>query len=731
MAAFQGFKVHAGNGFISGGPHRKEFTVSFSSRYHLDCLTPPLREVPEGDWYCEACKPIVQAQYVDDIIMISSGDSESQEDRGEEEDRDYRPNNSLQRFELSLSSSELDVTGSDFDNDDNDNGSASGSEVSLKLDSEPDSELESESESSSTVVAGSANQTRNAPPSSPSPSPSSSEDSIIEIVEVSKPKKKPKRTLTFDPLLPSNHQTPTFSRDPLLSRGKKAVFRSSGKVLSGTSHSLDPLQSSHSHYQRLQKLEADREAEEFVDIESTDSEVVPKGRSRVHSNLDFTSPSTSDASCIDVFGRQRRRRQNVLFSDEESASEEGEFGVGGGRKGKSPISSGRGKVVRRKGLKSRTGTESSDALQSLCNDNLIPPSHTLSSSRSLPGLTSPLGWASGDVGGGERSPNHTASDSSPLRLPNGLKWPVEDEVTRFEEPMGIDGKGRQQQQQQQQQQRKRKRRRRRRKPVRTANTTAATGVKKRRVTRKRRRNEVGNLLLAAQSLSASGRHSALARTAATHTFMRNVMREAVRESYRHDNLLEGLEWARAVLARSHSTVAAPTTPGRSEFVSNLSTPTSSGYVVRGGRKQATTATASSTNNDERCNHGTTPTPADRLYGFTPSRSRHMLCPSQVSSGATATTTKGATPLFLSGKGCVTAKDRRISAEVQRRLPTKRRRRNLSQVLVTPVKLGGLVRSSPKSFDKQMIRDYLQKLDWNKTPPAPILPAEISQKTAKK
>ncbi|MBE8190024.1 MAG: phosphoribosylaminoimidazolesuccinocarboxamide synthase [Candidatus Thioglobus sp.] len=40
-------------------------------------------------------------------------------------------------------------------------------------------------------------------------------------------------------------------------------------------------------------------------------------------------------------------------------------------------------------------------------------------------------------------------------------------------------------------------------------------------------------------------------------------------------------------------------------------------------------------------------------------------------------------------------------------------------------------SSPKSFDKQIIRDYLQKLDWNKTPPAPKLPAEIIQKTAKK
>lgn len=40
-------------------------------------------------------------------------------------------------------------------------------------------------------------------------------------------------------------------------------------------------------------------------------------------------------------------------------------------------------------------------------------------------------------------------------------------------------------------------------------------------------------------------------------------------------------------------------------------------------------------------------------------------------------------------------------------------------------------SSPPSFDKQFVRDYLETLDWNKQPPAPQLPAEIVQKTAEK
>ena len=42
-----------------------------------------------------------------------------------------------------------------------------------------------------------------------------------------------------------------------------------------------------------------------------------------------------------------------------------------------------------------------------------------------------------------------------------------------------------------------------------------------------------------------------------------------------------------------------------------------------------------------------------------------------------------------------------------------------------------VGESPKSFDKQIVRDYLETLDWDKTPPAPKLPESISQKTAEK
>lgn len=42
-----------------------------------------------------------------------------------------------------------------------------------------------------------------------------------------------------------------------------------------------------------------------------------------------------------------------------------------------------------------------------------------------------------------------------------------------------------------------------------------------------------------------------------------------------------------------------------------------------------------------------------------------------------------------------------------------------------------VGTSPPSFDKQYVRDYLETLDWDKTPPAPRLPEEVIKNTAAK
>jgi phosphoribosylaminoimidazole-succinocarboxamide synthase len=39
--------------------------------------------------------------------------------------------------------------------------------------------------------------------------------------------------------------------------------------------------------------------------------------------------------------------------------------------------------------------------------------------------------------------------------------------------------------------------------------------------------------------------------------------------------------------------------------------------------------------------------------------------------------------------------------------------------------------SPPSFDKQFVRDYLDTLDWDKTPPGPSLPPDVIARTAEK
>jgi len=40
-------------------------------------------------------------------------------------------------------------------------------------------------------------------------------------------------------------------------------------------------------------------------------------------------------------------------------------------------------------------------------------------------------------------------------------------------------------------------------------------------------------------------------------------------------------------------------------------------------------------------------------------------------------------------------------------------------------------SNPPSYDKQFVRDWLESTGWNKTPPAPALPADVAQRTSEK
>ena len=42
-----------------------------------------------------------------------------------------------------------------------------------------------------------------------------------------------------------------------------------------------------------------------------------------------------------------------------------------------------------------------------------------------------------------------------------------------------------------------------------------------------------------------------------------------------------------------------------------------------------------------------------------------------------------------------------------------------------------VGTSPASFDKQFVRDYLESIRWNKQAPAPALPDDVAERTQAK
>ena len=53
-----------------------------SIRYHLECLEPPLDEVPEGNWYCPQCEPIVRrsCELISDAALSADSANEESDD---------------------------------------------------------------------------------------------------------------------------------------------------------------------------------------------------------------------------------------------------------------------------------------------------------------------------------------------------------------------------------------------------------------------------------------------------------------------------------------------------------------------------------------------------------------------------------------------------------------------------------------------------------------------------
>ena len=176
-----------------------------------------------------------------------------------------------------------------------------------------------------------------------------------------------------------------------------------------------------------------------------------------------------------------------------------------------------------------------------------------------------------------------------------------------------------------------------------------------------------------------------ARTAATNTPRRQAMREAVRESYRHDNHEEGLRFAREILAKqgrtldtgsAHTHSDKPTTGPAAASMGNgneyVTTPTrggssrsitpQSGYVEKSPRKVSS--------NEDQLRHPVSSIPE------TPPSTMSSRYGNQIRLVSDSNATSPSTSSF---EYCM-----RIMDEVKRRTVTTRK--TLSSVLVTPVQI---------------------------------------------
>lgn len=416
------------------------------------------------------------------------------------------------------------------------------------------------------------------------------------------------------------------------------------------------------------KLE--EEVIEIIDSDS-DSDVFSKKRSQVHSNKDLSSFS-SDASGMLRVGEsttEKRKQKRSVFSEDSVSEDEVTIIDDWPPTANSPTSP--EKSVKSGVAEVPEAKPTNTSKQRALNDHHFPSNSSTiqpSASEHLDSVAAPPSLQLNHHASEKRFPSIRETDCNDQCLLHG-----ESSAT----PTAEEGANRNEHQRIPIQKWNRGKRRRKRKIVSTnkANSTSGrrtpSSVKRKRRRRRKRRKICWNVSPIA-ALGSVGPRSR-ARTAATHTPMPNAMRAAVRESLKHDNQMEGLEWARTILAKAANIC----TPRRSNFFQNFPTleqlPPPQSHV-----KEDLHAVS-------------------RMYGFTPSRNYHLL-PSLVSTPRptpTASPHRKYPPIPTPSSPVTTTsndeetdlmKEERKSAEIKRRLST--RRRALSRVLVTPVKLGG-------------------------------------------
>ncbi len=431
--------------------------------------------------------------------------------------------------------------------------------------------------------------------------------------------------------------------------------------------SADPLTRGISANQRIFiDQESEEEKNRNSDSSDTDSEFFSSSRPvKKHKIIELSSQSDSD-SVVLVGSRSSHKRKEKMNVLSDGSDTENRHDSSFSEKGKGPISSTRKRVIKRRltnNILSSSLVESGESpseisfhptAQLLSSDNRDPYEECDAST--LPRLSHPsqedISIVSANDTNGANSHNKTLRKRPPQRqiqakkkartASRRRKKTAEDKMTIAMKKVTADA----------------------RRVSSLIGNRAPSKKRKRKRIRKRRTRRRQQSRSSGGGAGQAPRSRSRARTAATHTPRRDPMREAVMESYKHSNKLEGLEWARAVLASANSSKR------RGHRRSNIPAP-SSGYVDR---------TSSEHGSFSRI---------ERTYGFTPNRN-DLISPSLVSNTMLASLFSNSKPQSSSDDNSLIVSKggeiERRSLEIQRRLSKKGR--CLSGVLVTPVKVPG-------------------------------------------
>ena len=545
-------------------------------RFHIDCLTPPLFEIPEDDWYCESCDRIVQAQY---DISVSS----PEEDAGF---RDLEAPLPLSLDSDHFSDENIDIVGSD-----------SNSSL-IVVDSESEEPVLSLlTPSSSTYAWGSS---------------SSNSAGAVSVV----------------------------SREP---RGTVTDSASSAFLATPRNDVLtQPLT------KKMTKLET-------TEGDSSSSEDEIFHRQNRHINVDKIDTSSSDDSFV-IFNNYKAKNLKSIFSEDSDTDGDVDTGIGMSRQGSvgndvtlpensGPAVSRSSGPSTRSSVGPRTRSHQTPEVIHVPSDDFFSSVRSSGSQRTPDVIDTSNGYHTSGYVNLESLVQHRNNQLS-RQLFNGQK---RKSFQRKRRPVP----------------KKRKRKKR-------------VGTRRGRGRRRRppRNHEYNNGYHGVQNnwyndCNESPMSRLRARTAATHTSRYSAMRQAVKESYRHQDQTEGLQCARNVLANARL---------RPNIYQNRNLPLGQkGSMKNEGFDYGT----SEGDNSVGFHYRDQSTPVYRTYGFTPSSSSSFYPSHLPVSKSPSTPKRISSESSHSVKRKLMLKEKQ-RVEIQRRLSS--RGRSLSHVQVTPVRL---------------------------------------------